>query len=171
MRESQVKVNGQIRMREVKDNELLLDLLRDRLEVKSVKAACWRGECGLCTVLLNGELVKSCLVLAVEASGGEVVTVEGTGEDGSSGGGGLTEIQRAFMEHGASQCGFCTPAFVLATHELLSRNPSPTESELREAVSGLICRCGTYNQIREAVAAVKAHDRRSVSKKLVESTR
>ena len=96
--------------------------------------------------------------------------MEGIGEDGS-GGGGLTAIQRAFMEHGASQCGFCTPAFVLTTHELLRRNPSPTESELTEAVSGLICRCGTYNQIREAVAAVKAHDKRSVSKKLVETTR
>ena len=168
MRESEVKVNGQIRMREMKDNELLLDLLRDRLEVKSVKAACWRGECGLCTVLLNGELVKSCLVLAVEASGGEVVTVEGIGEDG---GGGLTAIQRAFMEHGASQCGFCTPTFVLTTHELLKLNPSPTESEVTEAVSGLICRCGTYNQIRDAIAAVRSYDKRRVSKKLVESAR
>ena len=170
MRECEVKVNGQTRRREVKDNELLLDLLRDRLEVKSVKAACWRGECGLCTVLLNGQLVKSCLVLAVEAGGGEVVTVEGIRED-DIGGGGLTAIQRAFMEHGASQCGFCTPAFVLTIHELLRRNPSPTESEVIEAVDGLICRCGTYNQIREAIAAVRSYDKRRVSKKLVESAR
>ena len=169
MRECEVKVNGQTRRREVKDNELLLDLLRDRLEVKSVKAACWRGECGLCTILLNGELVKSCLVLAVESAGGEVVTVEGVGEDDS--GGELTAIQRAFMEHGASQCGFCTPAFVLTTHELLKLNPSPTESEVTEAVSGLICRCGTYNQIRDAIAAVRSYDKRRVSKKLVESAR
>jgi len=169
LRECEVKVNGQTRRREVKDNELLLDLLRERLEVKSVKAACWRGECGLCTIILNGELVKSCLILAVEAAGGEVVTVEGMGEDDS--GGELTAIQRAFMEHGASQCGFCTPAFVLTTHELLKRNSSPTESEVTEAVSGLICRCGSYNQIREAIAAERSYDKRRVSKKLVESAR
>jgi len=169
MKECEVKVNGHVRRKEVKDNELLLDLLRERFEVKSVKAACWRGECGLCTVLLNGQLVKSCLVLAVEAAGGEVVTVEGVGEEGDDGG--LTTIQRAFMEHGASQCGFCTPAFVLTIHELLGRNPSPTESEVTEALSGLVCRCGTYNQIREAIVAVKSYDKRRVSKKLVESAR
>ena len=169
MKECEVKVNGHVRRKEVKDNELLLDLLRERFEVKSVKAACWRGECGLCTILLNGELVKSCLVLAVEAAGGEVVTVEGMGEDDS--GAELTAIQRAFIEHGASQCGFCTPAFILTTYELLKRNPNPTESEVTEAVSGLICRCGTYNQIREAIAAVRSDDKMSVSKKLVESTR
>src|SRR3989442_12416039 len=119
MRESEVKVNGQIRMREVKDNELLLDLLRDRLEVKSVKAACWRGECGLCTVLLNGQLVKSCLVLALEAAGGEDVTLEGVAEDG----GGRTPIQKAFMEHRDSPSGVCTPAFVLTNHEILKLKP------------------------------------------------
>lgn len=153
MRESVLKVNGQTRRATFKDNELLLDLLREELEVRSVKAACWRGECGLCTVLLNGTLVKSCLVLAIEAEGGEVTTVEGISE-----GGDLTPIQRAFVEHGAAQCGFCTPAWVLVTHELLKTNPHPSESELTEAVSGLVCRCGTYNQIREAVAdASKEH--------------
>jgi len=156
-----VRVNGQVRRREIKDNELLLDLLRERLEVKSVKAACWRGECGLCTVLFNGQLVKSCLVLAVEAHGGEVRTVEGITEDGE-----LTPIQKAFIEYGASQCGFCTPAFVLTTHELLKRNHSPSEMELAESVSGLICRCGTYNQIREAVAAAsKSYQRQRAPKK------
>ncbi len=171
MRECIVTVNGQPRRREVKDNELLLDVLRDRLEVKSVKAACWRGECGLCTVLLNGELVKSCLVLAVEAGGGEVVTVEGIGGE-EDGGGGLTAIQRAFIECGASQCGFCTPAFVLTAHELLRKNPNPTENEMTEALSGLVCRCGTYNQIREAlVTASKSYDKRKASKKLVEGVR
>ena len=131
----------------------MLDLLRDELEVRSVKAACWRGECGLCTVLLNGTLVKSCLVLAVEADGGEVTTVEGLSKNGE-----LVPIQKAFIEHGAAQCGFCTPAWVLATHQLLKTHPRPTEKELTEAVSGLICRCGTYNQIREAVQDVAKAD-------------
>ncbi|MGD0146445.1 MAG: 2Fe-2S iron-sulfur cluster-binding protein [Nitrososphaerales archaeon] len=154
MRECVVKVNGQTRRAMIKDNELLLDLLREELEVRSVKAACWRGECGLCTVLLNGALVKSCLVLAVEADGGDVTTVEGITENGE-----LAPIQKAFVEHGAAQCGFCTPAWILTTHQLLKTNPHPSEKELTEAVAGLVCRCGTYNQIREAVAdASKAYE-------------
>ena len=149
MREISVTVNGRVRKRAIKDNELLLDFLRERLEVRSVKAACWRGECGLCTVMLGGHLVKSCLVLAVEADGREVKTVEGITDDGE-----LAPIQKAFVSHGAAQCGFCTPAWVLATHELLKANPHPTDADLVEATSGLVCRCGTYNQIREAVAEV-----------------
>ena len=149
MREISVTVNGRPRKRLIKDNELLLDFLRDRLGVRSVKAACWRGECGLCTVKLGDSLVKSCLVLAVEADGKDVRTVEGIAPDGE-----LAPIQRAFVEHGAAQCGFCTPAWVLTTHELLQANPHPSEAELIEATRGLICRCGTYNQIREAVAEV-----------------
>ena len=151
MREISVTVNGRARKRIIKDNELLLDFLRDKLEVRSVKAACWRGECGLCTVMLDGHLVKSCLVLAVEADGREVRTVEGITSDGE-----LAPIQKAFVAHGAAQCGFCTPAWVLATHELLRTNPHPSDADLVEATSGLICRCGTYNQIREAVAEVSA---------------
>jgi len=146
MKECAVKVNGVIRRENIKDNELLLDFLRDKLEVRSVKAACWRGECGLCTVLLNGRLVKSCLVLAVEANGGDVKTVEGISEKGE-----LAPIQKAFIEYGASQCGFCTPAFVLASHELLKRNPDPTDADIEEAVGGLLCRCGTYAQTKEAI--------------------
>jgi carbon-monoxide dehydrogenase small subunit len=149
MRECVVNVNGQTRRETIKDNELLLDFLRDKLEVRSVKAACWRGECGLCSVLLNGQLAKSCIVLAVEANGGEVITAEGIAQDGK-----LAPIQNAFVEHGGSQCGFCTPAFVLTAHELLKRNPKPTEKDIEEAVSGLICRCGTYSQIKEAIASV-----------------
>ena len=149
MREITVKVNGHVRRRTVKDNELLLDFLRERLEVRSVKAACWRGECGLCTVKLEDHLVKSCLVLSVEADGKEVKTVEGISQDSE-----LAPIQKAFVEHGAAQCGFCTPAWVLTAHELLQANPHPSEADLTEATSGLVCRCGTYNQIREAVADV-----------------
>jgi carbon-monoxide dehydrogenase small subunit len=149
LNECVVKVNGQTRREKINDNVLLLDFLRDKLEVRSVKAACWRGECGLCTVLLNGKLVKSCIVLAVEANGGEVTTVEGITEGGK-----LAPIQQSFLEHGATQCGFCTPAFVLTCHELLKHNPKPTEKEVEDAVSGLVCRCGTYAQIKEAIAAV-----------------
>ena len=149
MKEISVRVNGRVRKRLIKDNELLLDFLRDRLEVRSVKAACWRGECGLCTVKLGDSLVKSCLVLAVEADGQDLTTVEGISPEGE-----LAPIQRAFVEHGAAQCGFCTPAWVLTTHELLQKNPHPSQAELIDATSGLICRCGTYNQIREAVADV-----------------
>ncbi len=149
MREITVRVNGRLSRRTIKDNELLLDFLRDRLEVRSVKAACWRGECGLCTVKLDSHLVKSCLVLAVEADGKEVKTVEGISPEGE-----LSPIQKAFVSHGAAQCGFCTPAWVLATHELLQEKPHPTQADLVEATSGLVCRCGTYNQIREAVAEV-----------------
>ena len=139
-------VNGIKRSVEVKDNELLLDVLRDKLKVKSVKAACWRGECGLCTVILNGKLVKSCLVLAVEVDGSEILTVEGLAKDGE-----LAPIQKAFIQHGALQCGFCTPAFVLASHKLLEENPTPSEDEIKERLSGIICRCGTYYEIIEAI--------------------
>ena len=149
MREITVRVNGLDRRRQIKDNELLLDFLRERLEVRSVKAACWRGECGLCTVKLDGHLVKSCLVLAVDADGKDVNTVEGISSEHE-----LAPIQKAFVSHGAAQCGFCTPAWILATHELLQVNPHPSGADLVEATSGLICRCGTYNQIREAVAEV-----------------
>ncbi len=161
MRESAVKVNGTVRKRLVKDNELLLDFLRERLEVRSVKGACWRGECGLCTVKLDDHLVKSCLVLAAEADGREVRTVEGISDDGE-----LTPIQKAFVSHGAAQCGFCTPAWVLATHELLRANPHPSPADLTEATSGLVCRCGTYNQIREAVAEVAGEKPRRAKENL-----
>jgi aerobic-type carbon monoxide dehydrogenase small subunit (CoxS/CutS family) len=161
VRDVALSVNGRKEKRSVRDNELLLDLLRDDLEVKSVKAGCWRGECGLCSVVLNGSLAKSCLVLAVEANNGTVTTVEGI-----SSGGELAPIQKAFIKHGASQCGFCTPAFVLTIHELMKRNPNPSTSELEETVKGLICRCGTYNQIREAVASA-SKEYASPSKNLV----
>ena len=164
MREMAVKVNGAIRRDSIKDNELLLDFLRDKLEVRSVKAACWRGECGLCTVLLNGRLVKSCLVLAVEADGGDVKTVEGISENGE-----LAPIQKAFVEHGASQCGFCTPAWVLASHELLKQNPDPTDEDIEVAVAGLLCRCGTYAQTKEAIHSLSRPGQRKQLEKPVKS--
>ncbi len=141
-----IKINGVDRKLEIKDNELLLDVIRDKAGVKSVKAGCWRGECGLCTVLLDGKPVKSCLVLAVEADGGDIRTAEGLAPEGQ-----LSPIQELFVEKGAMQCGFCTPSFVLTAHYLLSVNPNPTESEIREYLSGHICRCGTYKQMIEAI--------------------
>jgi carbon-monoxide dehydrogenase small subunit len=141
-----IKINGVNRKLEIKDNELLLDVIRDRAGVKSVKAGCWRGECGLCTVLLDGKPVKSCFVLAIEAEGREVTTAEGLAPEGQ-----LSPIQKHFVEKAALQCGFCTPSFVLTAHYLLSVNPNPTENEIREYLSGHICRCGTYKQMIEAI--------------------
>lgn len=139
-------LNGVKKEVQSKDNALLLDLIRDRIGVKSVKAGCWRGECGLCTVLLDGKPVKSCLVLGVEANGRDVKTAEGLAPEGQ-----LSRLQKLFVEKGAMQCGFCTPSFVLAAHYLLKTNPNPTEREIREYLSGHICRCGTYMQMIEAI--------------------
>ena len=141
-----IKINGVDRKLEIKDNELLLDVIRDKAGVKSVKAGCWRGECGLCTVLLDGKPVKSCLVLGVEADGRDIKTAEGLAPEGQ-----LSPIQKLFVEKGAMQCGFCTPSFVLTANYLLSVNPNPTENEIREYLSGHICRCGTYKQMIEAI--------------------
>jgi len=139
-------VNGLSREVNVDDNELLLNVLRDKLGVTSVKAACWRGECGLCTVLLNGVPVKSCMTLAVEADGKEVLTAEGLYSDERA-----RKLQESFVEHGAMQCGFCTPAFVVTSHYVLSKNPEIEGEELKKELSGVICRCGTYYQLYDAV--------------------
>jgi carbon-monoxide dehydrogenase small subunit len=141
-----MKVNGVDRKVEIKDNELLLDVIRDKVGVKSVKAGCWRGECGLCTVLLDEKPVKSCLVLAIEADGRDVTTAEGLAPEGQ-----LALIQKLFVEKAAMQCGFCTPSFVLTASYLLKVNPNPTEQEIKEYLSGHICRCGTYKQMIEAI--------------------
>lgn len=141
-----ITVNGIPKKVEAKDNALLLDLIRDKIDVKSVKAGCWRGECGLCTLLLDGKPVKSCLVLAVEATGKDVKTAEGLAPEGQ-----LSRIQQLFVEKGAMQCGFCTPSFVLTAYYLLKLNPNPTERKMREFLSGHICRCGTYKQMIEAI--------------------
>jgi len=139
-------VNGDRYEVEVEANRTLLQLLRKDLELMGTKQACERGDCGLCTVLLDGVPTKSCIVLAVEVDGREVTTVEGLarGEE-------LTPVQRAFIEHGAVQCGFCTPAFIVAAEALLRCNPSPTEEEVKEAIGGILCRCTGYRQIIDAI--------------------
>jgi carbon-monoxide dehydrogenase small subunit len=142
----EVTINGERREAEVWGGESLLTTLRDRLELPGSKNACEQGECGSCSVLLDGELVCSCLVLAVQADGHQVVTVEGLG-----GAGALHPVQEAFADTGAVQCGFCTPGFVVAAADLLRRVPSPTNDEIREALSGNLCRCTGYRKILDAV--------------------
>ncbi len=139
-------VNGERYELEVEANQTLLRLLREDLGMTGTKCACERGDCGTCTVLLDGEPVKSCLVLAVEADGRGVTTIEGISKGGE-----ITPLQRAFIEHGAVQCGFCTPAFIVAGEALLKRNPHPTEEEVKEAIGGILCRCTGYRQIIDAI--------------------
>ncbi len=139
-------VNGSKEYVTVSSNTTLLKLLRERLALTGTKNGCEAGECGACTVLMNGQPVNSCLVLAVEADGAEVVTVEGLAEDDQ-----LTPLQQAFVDHNAVQCGFCTPGVLISAHALLKRNPQPTEEEIREALVGNLCRCTGYNRIVQAV--------------------
>jgi carbon-monoxide dehydrogenase small subunit len=141
-----LRVNGEERETEVWPGESLLYALRERLGLPGSKNACEQGECGSCSVLLDGTLVCACLVLAAQAEGHEVVTVEGLA-DGER----LHRVQEAFVEAGAVQCGFCTPGLVVATVDLLAHNPDPSEYEIREALSGNLCRCTGYAKIFDAV--------------------
>ena len=145
-------VNGAWRRVEVEPHHTLLEVLRDDLGLTGTKECCLVGECGACTVLLGGRSVDSCLVLAVEADGMEVLTVEGLATpDGS-----LAPIQAAFLDKGAVQCGFCIPGQLLSAHALLIEHPHPTRPEIEEGLAGNLCRCGCYEQIFEAVEAVAA---------------
>jgi carbon-monoxide dehydrogenase small subunit len=140
-------VNGERREAEdVWEGESLLYVLRERLGLPGSKNACEQGECGSCSVYLDGTLVCSCLVLAGQAEGREIVTVEGLAE-----GANLHPVQSAFVEAGGVQCGFCTPGFVVATHDLLRRNLEPSDAEIREALAGNLCRCTGYEKILDAV--------------------
>lgn len=139
-------VNGSGHELEVVASTTLLDLLRDRLRLTGTKECCDLGECGACTVLVDDRSVNSCLMLAVEAGGSSVTTIEGLARDGR-----LNPLQDAFLAKGAVQCGFCIPGQVMAAQYLLQRNPHPTVSEVREGLSGNLCRCGGYEQICDAV--------------------
>ena len=139
-------VNGEPREADVWAGESLLTTLRDTLVLPGSKNACEQGECGSCSVLLDGELVCACLVLAAQADGHEVTTVEGLARGGE-----LHRVQRAFVDAGAVQCGFCTPGLVVATADLLERVPRPSDDEIREALSGNLCRCTGYAKIFDAV--------------------
>jgi aerobic carbon-monoxide dehydrogenase small subunit len=140
-------VNGEAREVDgVWEGESLLSALREHLDLQGSKNACEQGECGSCSVYLDGELVCSCLVLAGQAEGREVVTVEGLAQNGE-----MHAVQRAFVAAGAVQCGFCTPGLIVASHDLLSRNARPTDPEIREALAGNLCRCTGYEKILDAV--------------------
>ncbi len=145
MKKISLKVNNETRFVHVEPNEILLDVLRDKLGIKSPKSGCERGDCGACTILLNGESVKSCLVFAIECDGMDIRTIEGLSEKG------LSELQESFIKHNSFQCGFCAPGVIISAAELLEHNPKPNREEIKEAIAGNLCRCTGYESIIEAV--------------------
>jgi carbon-monoxide dehydrogenase small subunit len=146
--EIELKVNGQIYEVEVQPWRTLLEVLRDQLSLTGTKQSCGEGHCGACTVIVDGQAVNSCLMLALEAQGKEIQTIEAL-----SRGGQLHPIQEAFVTHGAVQCGFCSPGMIMAAKAFLDQNPDPSEEETKKAVSGHLCRCTGYVQIIEAIKA------------------
>ena len=155
-RRNTLKVNGEARTIEVAPADILLDVLREKLGITSPKIGCERGDCGACTVLLDGKSVRSCLILAIEMDGHEIKTVEGLSRNG------LSPLQESFLKHGAFQCGFCAPGILLSATELLEKQPHPSEHEIKEAIAGNLCRCTGYQPIIEAIAAVSKARREGV---------
>ena len=145
-------VNGEKRTVRAYPMERLLDVLRNQLGLTGAKEGCGEGECGSCSVLMDGELVNSCLVPVLQANGGSIITIEGLAEGPQ-----LHALQEAFLECGGAQCGICTPGMILASHHLLTRKPSPTLEDIREALAGNLCRCTGYMQIFESVAEAAKH--------------
>lgn len=143
----QMVINGSTHEVEVQSGEFLSDVLRDRFYLTGTKESCGIGDCGSCTVIMDGVTVASCLTLAVEADGTEIVTIEGI----APGDGVLHTIQKKFSEYGAVQCGFCTPGMIISAKALLDRNPAPSEKEIKDAISGNLCRCTGYIKIIEAI--------------------
>lgn len=139
-------LNGKQIEIETEPNKRLLDLLRDDLNLTGTKEGCSIGECGACTVIMNGKAVNSCLVLAGEIDGSEIITIEGIAQNGN-----LHPLQENFLKYGAVQCGFCTPGMILSAYALLKQNPFPDEETIKEAIAGNLCRCTGYKQIIEAV--------------------
>jgi len=146
-----LRVNGELIQLIVRDDETLLDVIRDRLMLTGTKRGCGEGQCGHCTVILNGKAVNSCLTMALEAEGGQVLTIEGLTE-----GDRLHPIQKAYVEAGAIQCGYCTPGMIMAIYSLLQQSRKPNEEEIREAIKGVMCRCTGYYKIIDAVKRVSA---------------
>lgn len=144
----ELRVNGEVQDVVVEPQVTLLEALRERLGLTGTKRGCDMGQCGACTVLLDGQPVRSCLTLAVDAQGREITTIEGLARNGE-----LHPLQRAFHEHGAIQCGFCTPGMILTARALLDENPTPTVGEVKRAISGNLCRCTGYVKIIEAITA------------------
>ena len=152
-----IKVNGEQYRVKIEPQTTLLELLRDSLRLTGTKEGCGLGECGACVVLVEGRPVNSCLMLAADVNGCDVVTIEGLTMNGA-----LHPLQQSFVDEGAIQCGFCTPAMVLSAKALLDRNPEPVEEEIKEALSGVLCRCGSYNKIIRAVQSAAERTRQSV---------
>ena len=152
-----LKVNGKEHNLEVGAIETLLEVLRERLRLTGAKIGCNRGECGACTVLMDGEAVLSCLTLSIECEGKEILTIEGL-EDPKTGE--LDPIQEAFVENFGIQCGFCTPGMVISAKALLNQNPNPSEEEVKEGIQGNLCRCTGYTQIVESILAAAEKMRR-----------
>jgi carbon-monoxide dehydrogenase small subunit len=148
MKKISIKLNGEKRFVYVEPNDILLDVIRDKMGIKSPKSGCERGDCGACSVLLNGESVKSCLVFAIECDGMDIRTIEGLSEKG------LSELQESFIKHNSFQCGFCAPGVIISAAELLENNPKPNREEIKEAIAGNLCRCTGYESIIEAVEDV-----------------
>jgi len=146
-----MNVNGKDVTLEIEPDELLVEVLRDRLGLTGTKVGCEEGECGACTVLLDGKAVVSCLLPAMKAQGRKVETVEGLAAEGK-----LHPLQQAFIDCGAVQCGYCTPGMLMSAKALLDENPSPCEEEIREAISGNLCRCTGYRKIVEAIKAASS---------------
>ena len=160
MMEITLRLNGEVRRVAVAPNETLLDVLRGKLGIKTPKEGCGRGDCGACTVLLDGRAVRSCLILAIEVDGQAVTTLEGVGRQGP------TALQKAFVKNNVFQCGFCAPGVVLSASALLAEKPQPTEHEVREALAGNLCRCTGYEPIVKTVLAVAAKaGRKSASRR------
>src|SRR5215471_17867207 len=147
-------VNGKTREGRCEPRTLLVDFLRDNLALTGTHAGCEHGICGSCTILFNGEAARSCIMLAVQADGGEIITIEGLARDGK-----LHPLQQAFHEHHGLQCGFCTPGMLIAAMDFLQTNPSPNEREVREGLSAVLCRCTGYQNIVAAVMAAAAEMR------------
>jgi carbon-monoxide dehydrogenase small subunit len=146
MKSLTIKVNGKLQSLTVDPNRTLLEVLREDLGLTGTKQACDTGGCGACTVILDGKPVYSCLVLAVDCDGKDILTIEGLASDGH-----LHPLQEAFIKHGALQCGFCTPGMILSAKALLDENPKPTEQDVRKAIAGNLCRCTGYAKIVEAI--------------------
>jgi carbon-monoxide dehydrogenase small subunit len=144
-----LKVNGERYEMRVPVERLLVDLLREALGLTGTKVSCGEGECGACTVLVNGKAISSCITLAVSVDGCEITTIEGLAKDGN-----LHPLQEAFIEHGAAQCGFCTPGMILSAKALLDKSPHPNEDEIKQALAGNLCRCTGYASILRAVHSV-----------------
>ena len=153
------RVNGQVVVEEIDPTMLLLHFLRDRLKLFGAKEACGEGECGACTVILNGEAVTSCLILAIEAQGSEITTVEGLSKNGE-----LSILQQQFVFEDALQCGVCTPGMLMSARALLDRNPDPTDEEIMEGMAGNLCRCTGYQQIFNAVKCAARLEREELNR-------